>query len=148
LLLKICSNLIFRFKGPGGKVEKSDSCIAAAAARECQEEVGLKPKFLSLVGVLEFYFEDNAKMNNRCHIFEVAENDWEGEVTETEEMKPAWFDINTIPYDSMWPDDKIWVPEILKGEQVNYQFYFKENQITNYSKGTATLASEEIIGRL
>lgn len=51
LFLKNCRNLIFRFKGPGGKVEKSDSCIAAAAARECQEEVGLKPKSLSLVYV-------------------------------------------------------------------------------------------------
>ncbi len=48
----------------------------------------------------------------------------------------------------MWPDDKIWVPEMLKGEHVNYQFYFKDNQINDYKKGTATLASEEIIGRL
>ena len=48
----------------------------------------------------------------------------------------------------MWPDDKIWLPEMLKGEQVNYQFYFKENQIINFKKGTATLASADTIGRL
>jgi hypothetical protein len=29
-------------------------------------------------------------------------------------MKPEWFNIKNIPYDKMWEDDKIWLPEILK----------------------------------
>ena len=50
-------------------------------------------------------------------------------------MKPQWFKISDIPFDSMWPDDSIWYPEILKGEQVFYNFYFTEDgAITKYEK--------------
>jgi hypothetical protein len=32
---------------------------------------------------------------------------------ETEEMKPYLFDLDKIPYDRMWPGDKMWMPRIL-----------------------------------
>ena len=33
-------------------------------------------------------------------------NKWEGEPEESEEMKPIWFNVEEIPYDQMWQDDK------------------------------------------
>ena len=38
-------------------------------------------------------------------------------------MSPKWFDISSIPYDSMWPDDKYWFPLFLKG--LKFSGYFK-----------------------
>lgn len=40
---------------PGGKVEKSDESIVAAALREAEEEVGLDPSLVDIVGFLDTY---------------------------------------------------------------------------------------------
>ncbi len=40
---------------PGGKVEKTDETIAAAALREAEEEVGLDPALVDIVGYLDTY---------------------------------------------------------------------------------------------
>jgi len=40
---------------PGGKVEKSDDSIIAAALREANEEVGLDPSLVDIVGYLDTY---------------------------------------------------------------------------------------------
>lgn len=40
---------------PGGKVEKSDESIAAAALREAEEEVGLDPCLVDIIGYLDTY---------------------------------------------------------------------------------------------
>jgi hypothetical protein len=43
-------------------------------------------------------------------------------------MKPEWFDLNTIPYENMWDDDKIWMPRIIDGEEyVEYNFWFDDD---------------------
>lgn len=40
---------------PGGKVEKSDNSIVAAALREAHEEVGLDPSLVDIIGYLDTY---------------------------------------------------------------------------------------------
>lgn len=55
----------------------------------------------------------------------------------TLEMKPQWYPESMIPYDQMWEDDRIWLPELLSSEDasVNYTFWFnKEMKIERYSK--------------
>lgn len=42
-------------------------------------------------------------------------------------MNIKWFDINNIPYDKMFPDDKYWLPLILNGEKIKAYFDFDEN---------------------
>ena len=51
---------------------------------------------------------------------------WEGEPCESEEMKPEWFLVENIPYDSMWPDDRFWLPQVLGGNLIKAKFVFGE----------------------
>jgi hypothetical protein len=42
-------------------------------------------------------------------------------------MKPEWFDIDKIPFDAMWEDDPYWLPRVIEGESIEFEFYFGED---------------------
>ncbi len=96
------------YNGVGGKVERGETPIEAAI-RECVEEVGIRPKNLEWMGLLEFY--NDGSLYGFVHVF-IAE-DFEGEPKESDEARPVWFRVNSLPYDRMWEDDKYWLPLIL-----------------------------------
>ena len=109
---------------PGGKVEAGEG-IEQAAIRETREEVGISPTALRKAAVLDFYFPEapaRKEWSQRVHVFLV--DDWEGEVIESDEMVPAWFSLNEIPYDQMWEDDVYWLPALLDGKFVTGDFLF------------------------
>jgi len=58
------------------------------------------------------------------HIFK--SESFSGIPTETEEMKPQWFDINQIPYSAMWQDDIHWMPLFLKDKKFSGKFIFDD----------------------
>jgi hypothetical protein len=47
-----------------------------------------------------------------------------GELTESDEMRPQWFDYEAVPLDLMWLDDQYWLPRLLAGEDVVGAFVF------------------------
>lgn len=53
---------------------------------------------------------------------------FEGEPSESEEMRPEWFDTAAIPYDKMWADDHIWLPHVLAGKSVDGAFHFSSDE--------------------
>lgn len=69
------------------------------------------------------------------HIFEVfvyKSDQFEGEITESEEMKPEWFDINEIPYENMWKDDQVWYKSMLRNRNFQGHFKFNRNEEISY----------------
>ena len=52
---------------------------------------------------------------------------WIGNPSESDEMIPKWFDIEEIPYDEMFPDDKYWLPLFLENKKFNGYFEFDDN---------------------
>ncbi|HEX9153834.1 MAG TPA: 8-oxo-dGTP diphosphatase [Candidatus Saccharimonadales bacterium] len=100
-----------KWNGPGGKVEPNET-YEEAAVRECQEEVGITPTNHTKVG--EFHFFDHPDIEHYCHIYVATE--WEGELQETEEMRPKWFNTADIPYHAMWPDDEFWMPHVINNK--------------------------------
>jgi 8-oxo-dGTP pyrophosphatase MutT (NUDIX family) len=115
-----------RYNGVGGKL-KTEENIEEAAKREALEEIGVGITKFGEVGRLFFYFANKPEWNQEVVVYKVDE--WAGEPTESEEMAPKWFSFEEIPYKSMWPDDKYWLPKILQGKKVKASFVFGEGDV-------------------
>lgn len=110
------------YNGIGGKVE-DDETPEMAAVREAVEEVGVVPRGLRWAGLLEFTnFGDSSIELHYVHVF--LASDFSGEPTESEEARPTWFPVSSIPYHMMWPDDRMWLPHVLEGKKVLGRFLF------------------------
>ncbi len=72
-------------------------------------------------GVISFSFEGVSENIQDVHIF-FAER-WVGEPAESEEMRPAWYMYEEIPYSEMWVDDRQWLPRVLAGETIAARFH-------------------------
>ncbi|HKR82060.1 MAG TPA: 8-oxo-dGTP diphosphatase [Candidatus Saccharimonadales bacterium] len=101
------------WNAPGGKAEPGETA-AQTAIRECQEEIGVTARNVQLVGHMYFRMLEASDHGNDGYIFTATE--WEGEPHESDEMRPAWFDIDKLPYDQMWENDRLWIPYVLGGQ--------------------------------
>lgn len=113
-----------RWNGVGGKPDVGES-IEQTAIRETQEEIEVTPKDMESVAVLDFFFLNKPDWSQQVVAY--FSKTWEGEPMETEEMKPQWYEKNKLPFESMWPDDPLWVPLVLSGKKVKAEFLFGEN---------------------
>lgn len=121
-----------KYNGIGGKIKNGET-PEEAMIRETQEEILVTPIKYEKVGLVDFdEFFKGKKEKVRFHLYIVSE--WEGEPTESEEMNPKWFDIDNIPYDKMFPDDKYWLPLILEGKKIKGYFDFDEEWNILYKK--------------
>jgi 8-oxo-dGTP diphosphatase / 2-hydroxy-dATP diphosphatase len=120
-----------KWNGFGGKVEKNET-ILQGAQRELEEEAGILCSDLKHSGNLYFEFESGFDKLMEVHIF--SGTTFEGNIKETEEMKPQWFAIKDIPYHLMWKDDEIWFDNLLKKKHFTAHFKFKDYETINEYK--------------
>jgi len=112
-----------KWNGPGGKVDVWET-IEECMQRETFEEFGISinTQTMKKVWVFDWINKANQDQNHIVNIFMIT--DFTGTPVESEEMKPEWFDIDKIPYHEMWEDDKIWLPRVLNGEYIEYEFIY------------------------
>lgn len=110
-----------RWNGFGGKVQEGET-IKKAAKREIQEEAGIMPHKIERVGILDFEFRGNPEVLE-VHVF--RGHDFDGEPKESDEMRPQWFHVDELPFDTMWPDDRYWFPLFLTGKKFRGKFLFE-----------------------
>lgn len=123
-----------RWNGFGGKVAAGET-IEEAARRELEEEAGIRANGLQRRGIILFKFKESGLEGNpemEVHIFSVSE--FEGEIAESDEMRPQWFLHKDIPFENMWPDDKYWFPLFLAGKHFKGEVRFDDiNEIISHS---------------
>lgn len=115
-----------KWNGVGGKLEANES-LEDALVRECVEEIGVTPTAWKAVGELDFV--QDAETDDPWHMFVYAyiADAWQGEPSESDEMRPEWFRLDDIPYKDMWDDDAFWLPAVLEGNKVTGEFTFDIN---------------------
>lgn len=100
--------------------------IQEAAKRELKEEAGIDADDLKEVGSLRFEFEGR---EGAMHASVFKAEDFTGDVSESEEMRPEWFHQDNIPYDLMWPDDIYWLPLFLQDKEFKGRFLFGDRDV-------------------
>jgi 8-oxo-dGTP diphosphatase/2-hydroxy-dATP diphosphatase len=112
-----------RWNGFGGKVGEGET-IEQAAKRELFEEASINADDIKKLGVIDFYWKNKPDIIE-VNIFKL--NNFTGIPTESEEMRPEWFDIKGIPFNEMWQDDIFWIPLFLEGKKFKGKFIFDDN---------------------
>lgn len=115
-----------RYNGVGGKLEDGET-PEQAIIRETKEEINVIIEKPQKVAEISFSFLSNPDWDQKVYVYLATQ--WQNDPTESEEMKPEWFDIKDIPYDQMWPDDIFWLPEIINGKMIRGAFIFDEGDI-------------------
>jgi mutator protein MutT len=118
-----------RWNGPGGKITDGE-LPEEAMVREVREETGLTVCDLRDHGTLTFYFGEATEPDFIVHVFSTER--FEGDIQANEEGRLEWFPEDTLPYDRMWPDDRLWVPQLLAGRRFQGTFRLSDDmsQIT------------------
>lgn len=116
------------WNGFGGKVDENED-VESSIIRELKEEVGLEPVKMEKKGFLQFEFESDSEPID-VHLFYVTE--FKGEPQDTEEMFPKWFDVDEIPFEQMWPEDKYWMPLLLAGKKFKGKFILDKPSSSKY----------------
>lgn len=116
-----------KINGPGGRLEPGES-PRDGAIREVQEELCVVPTEIDPRGELRFQFVDGYSIH--VHVFAAA--NCHGEARETAEAVPLWTDLDAIPYDEMWADDRHWLPLMLRREPFAGRFLFDGDRMLDF----------------
>ncbi len=115
-----------KWNGVGGKLEINED-PESAMKREAYEEIGIEILSFRTAGTITFYDSGNVDYKKKAlKVYLYLIDKWEGTPKESEEMTPKWFDINSIPFENMWDDDKYWLKLVLSGKNVTSEFLIDE----------------------
>lgn len=116
-----------KINAPGGKIDPGETA-RQAAERELFEEVGVRAIDAEHLGELSFQFVDGLRM----HVEVFRALDHSGTPVETAEAVPMWVPEDQVPYDDMWADDRVWVPELLAGRRFALRAVFDGDEMLEH----------------
>jgi 8-oxo-dGTP pyrophosphatase MutT (NUDIX family) len=115
--------------GFGGKLE-GDETFYDCAVRELEEESGVRATDMLHRGTVKCYFKEKFPFSPGVCIEIFSCGEWVGEFQNTDEMEVCFFDVDTVPFERMLPDNRYFVPLLLDENVRNgwvYEFFFDGN---------------------
>ena len=106
---------------PGGRLESGETSLEAGI-RECREEVCLTPLGAEKRMELHFQFTSGYALYGEAFFTD----SWEGEARPSDEADPFWCDLDKLPWDNMWEDDRHWLPLALEGKKLRGFYVFND----------------------
>lgn len=116
-----------KVNGPGGKLDPGENALECAR-RECHEELGIRVRDLECMGEHKFQFIDGYSIH--CWVFRTFS--YEGVAVETDEAVPLWTDLDDIPYEEMWEDDRMWLPMVIEGQRFSARWVFDDDRMLDH----------------
>ena len=113
-----------KVNAPGGRLESGESFFEAGI-RECREEVSVTPIKPVKRTELHFQFTSGYALYGEAFFTD----SWEGEERPSNEADPFWCDLDKIPWDRMWEDDRAWLPMALEGKKLRGFYIFDEDKM-------------------
>lgn len=115
-----------KYVGIGGTVE-ADETIQQTAIRELKEEINLTitERDLEKAARITFIFPGKPEWSRVAYVFLVRK--WQGELRESQEIEPSWFERGEIPYSKMWQDATHWLPLLLEEKKITASFRFEDD---------------------
>jgi 8-oxo-dGTP diphosphatase len=124
LIRKLRGHGAGKINGPGGMVERGET-PRACALREIEEEVAVAALGEYPLVELRFQNTDGSSMLG----FAFRADACRGIPRETAEAVPFWCPLDRVPYDSMWDDDRIWLPYLYDGTPLIGEFLMHDDRL-------------------
>lgn len=112
-----------KWNGAGGKLEPGE-LPEQAAVREVKEEIGVDVETKDLEKIGEILFR-NPDPSWGMYVYIYRTKKWQGEPSESEEMRPAWLTADEALGKKTWPDLPYYFEHILKGQKFKGEFIYK-----------------------
>jgi len=117
-----------KINAPGGRLDPGETSLQAAI-REVQEELHVTALDPVRRGDHSFQFLDGYKL----YVTVYTATEYTGTPTETDEAIPLWANLDAVPYDEMWADDRFWIPVMLEGRNFATRSVFEGEEMIDFA---------------
>lgn len=121
-----------KYLGLGGKVDPNDINFEEAAKREMNEESGLIPNVLELLGTVSITGQTEYDVLIKVYTC----SDFTGKIKEskTREGELIWIDNNEISNLNVWEGDKTFLPSLISKEKFDISLEYSDKKLSKVTK--------------